>query len=134
MNEDKKGIVQMILYNLYGGFPSIIESFKTFLTFSIGLVDHYVIYIAIFTIMFIIYLLIRPFMTWFVTLQSVRLLSYLFSSLMVLLFMFLLKQSFHELNDLLINLSQITLHCLALFGLVLAIVHIGHIVMKKLER
>lgn len=124
----------MILYNLYGGFPSIIESFRTFFTFSIGLIDQYVIYIGILVMMVIIYLFIRPFMTWFVTLQSIRLLSYLFSSLMVLLLIFFLKQTFHELNNLLFNLLQITLHCLALFGAILAIVHMGYIVRKKLER
>src|SRR5690625_883472 len=101
----------------------LVDSIKL-LRFSLKLVDGYVFYLLIFSIMIISYLFIRPLITWFVTLQSIRLLSYLFSSLSVLLLIFIVTFSIEELNHLLINLFKVTLHCLAIFGCGLAIIHV----------
>jgi len=111
----------------------LISSIKTFFKFSIGLVDEFVFYIVIFSLVFICYLIIRPFITWFVTLKSIRLLSYIFSSLLILLVILIAKLSIDELNDLLVSLVKISLHCLALFGFSLVIFNVFQRIMKRTE-
>lgn len=67
------------------------------------------------------YFLSRPLISFFVSLDSIRLLTYLVSSLFVLLALCLVFIVM-DIDHLLLIMIKITLHCLAFFGIGLSIV------------
>lgn len=119
----KRLLMQLILANFNQYIKGQVFLINTLYKFSFGLIDEYVFYLLILFIMMICYVVVRPFISWFVTLQSIRLLSYIFSSLFVLLLIFIVKLSIYELDNFLVNLIKVTLHCLAIFGFGLGIFH-----------
>ena len=107
-------LINMLMLKTLSLFPK---------SLSFGLVEEYVYYILIFIGIIISYLLVRPFITWFVTLKSTRLLSYIISSLIILLILFIATNSIEELNHLLFNIFRVGLQCLAVFGVLLLMFH-----------
>lgn len=77
------------------------------------------------------YFLIQPMISYFISLQSIRLISYVMSSLFVLFFL-CLALLLMDIDHLLLNMIKITFQCLAVFGLGLAIVYsIGRLTKKS---
>lgn len=106
---------------VYDDQTGLIESLKR-LKFSLQLIDPYVFYLVILIFLMICYVLLKPFVLWILTTQSIRLLGYLLSSLIVLIAMLTAKMLMKELDTLVISLLKVTLHCFSLFGIGLLIV------------
>ncbi|WP_164669202.1 hypothetical protein [Virgibacillus doumboii] len=85
-------------------------------------------YVYIFIGMIIIYLILRPFVNWVVSVQSVKLLNYVVSSL-VFLVVFLLVFVLASIADL--QLFEILLQCLAIFGGCLILIHTIQYMLRK---
>ena len=99
--------------------------------FNLALIEEYVYYILIFIGVVISYFIVRPFITWLVTLQLINLLSYIIGSLVFLVLLVLAMVSVEELNHLLVNFIKIALQCLAVFGIVLTFfLGLGRIIKK----
>jgi len=124
----------LLAFALYIYKIGLFKSMNTFLKFSIGLVEDYVFYIMLFLVILINYLFVKPFITWFVTFRSIRLLSYIFSSLIVILLLFIIMLSVDELNNLIVNLIEIALHCLAFFGIGLVVYQGFQKIIKKYKK
>lgn len=86
------------------------------------------VYAGIFAGIFICYLIIRVVVKWVVSLQSIKLLTYMMSSL-VFLVLFLLGIVFTAWLD--VNLLEISLQCLAVFGCCLFLLHLMQYVYHK---
>ncbi|MGY0692215.1 hypothetical protein ACW2QC_05395 [Virgibacillus sp. FSP13] len=89
---------------------------------SLGLTKDQFYFILFFIVIFVGYYILHPIIHWFVTLQSTKILSYLITSLIVLLCMFAF--GIHQL-------VKIALQSLAVFGGVLFLLRIFHGVFKK---
>lgn len=86
---------------------------------SLKIVDDYVFYIVFSIAILLSYLFIKPFIMWFVTLESVHLLSYLMSSLMIIILFLFMMIYIDNIQDLFLGMFKITLECLAVFGILL---------------
>ena len=88
----------------------------------LGFNEKHVYFIMFFVCLLLIYLTIQPIMSWIIALQTPKLLSYLFSSLFVVIAFFLLIL-FVEVIDLtymkILGTFKIVLQALAAFGLCL---------------
>jgi len=69
------------------------------------------------------YFIIHPFITWFITLQTNRLLSYIVSSLFVLTLFLIVLISIGETEQIIMLGLKISLQCIAGFGLFLSLRH-----------
>lgn len=78
-------------------------------------------YIVIFTGIMVIYFLIRPLINWIIASRSVKLLNYILTSFVMLIFLLggVVLTSMFQLP-----LLEVTLHSLAAFGGFLVIVHV----------
>ena len=83
--------------------------------------EDYIYYAIMIIALFIGYLFARPITRWLISLRSVRLLSYLLNSLLILFTMIFMIVLIEELNHSLTYLFRIFLQCLAVFGIVLII-------------
>jgi sensor histidine kinase YesM len=88
-------------------------------------------FMVIFLIISLSYVIIKPAVSWFVTLGSVRMLSFLTSSLVVMAAFLLSVLYMGEVPDALYAMLKITLHCLALLGTAIIIYHGFRQVVKK---
>lgn len=88
----------------------------------LGFNEKHVYFIMFFVCLLLIYLMIQPIMSWIIALQTPKLLSYLFSSLFVVIAFFLMIL-FVEVIDLtymkILGTFKIVLQALAAFGLCL---------------
>ena len=117
----------MLFLNLCFGYFAKMILFKNI---SLGLIEEYVYYIIVFIGILISYLLVRPFITWFVTLRSIRLLSYIISSLIVFVLLLYVTPFIGGLN---LFLFKVVLQCLAVFGVVLFLFHAFKNINKKTQ-
>ncbi|SFB35348.1 hypothetical protein SAMN04488072_11836 [Lentibacillus halodurans] len=88
-------------------------------------------YIFIFTGIVVTYILIRPLINWIVTTKSVKLLSYIMTSLLILLLFLggiVLTAVFQ------LPLLEVTLRSLAIFGGYLVIVHFIQFILRSKKR
>lgn len=99
--------------------------------FALGFQEEHVYFILIFLGIIVSYAVIKPIITWFVALQSIRLLSYLTSGLIVIMIFFLIVLFIGKLPDVLFSLLKITLQCLAVWGIAIILHHSFQQVVKK---
>lgn len=113
-----------------GGFSWI----KSSQLLSLGLKDEYILFILIFVGIIISYLLVQPFIIWFVSIQSTRLLSYIISSLFVIVSFFIIMLFIDKLDDSTFSSLKIALQCIAFFGIALIIYYSFQRLMKKANK
>lgn len=99
---------------------------------SLKIIEDYVFYIIIFIAILLSFVVVRPFITWLITLESVQLLSYLVSSLIIMLIVVLLKSYINDFQEVFLNLLKITLQCLAAFGILLIVYGSYQRIIKKI--
>ncbi|MBY7143794.1 hypothetical protein KFZ56_12205 [Virgibacillus sp. NKC19-3] len=76
------------------------------------------------------YLVVQPFITWFVAKRSAKLLSYIISSLLVIISCFIVVLFIGDFHHLRVHLLKITLQTLAVFGVVLILFYSYRRLMK----
>lgn len=96
---------------------------------SLGLTKEQLSFILIFIGVLVSYYIVQPFVYWFVTLQSIKMLSYLIASLLVVIG--ILAISNHASGDTAIRLPKIALQSLAAFGGGLFVVRLIGLLVKK---
>ncbi|WP_106497788.1 hypothetical protein [Lentibacillus sp. Marseille-P4043] len=89
---------------------------------TLGLTEKQFYFILFFIVIFVSYYVLQPIIHWFVTLQSTKILSYLITSLLVLLCMFAF--GIHQL-------VKMALQSLAVFGGILFLLRVFHGFFKK---
>ncbi|WP_174613090.1 hypothetical protein [Virgibacillus ihumii] len=89
-----------------------------------------VVYVIIFAAVFICYLFVKVIVKWVISRQSIKLLSFLISSLV---FLVLLLTGVIMTVTLDVDLLQITLRCLAAFGCCLLVLHVLQYFFLKLR-
>lgn len=99
--------------------------------FSLGFQQKHIYFIAIFLGVSVCYAVMKPVITWFVKLGSIRLLSFLTSGLMVVLAFFVIVLYVGELPDIMLSLLKITLQCLAVWGIIIVLYHSVRLAIKK---
>ncbi|GGB53381.1 hypothetical protein F3157_20980 [Virgibacillus dakarensis] len=96
---------------------------------SLGLTKEQLYFIVIFIGIFTCYYIIQPIIHWFVALQSTKVISYLITSMLVLICM--LGFSVHQSDDVISSLIRTALQSLAAFGCMLFIVRIFEVIVKR---
>lgn len=96
---------------------------------SLGITKEQLYFIFIFIGIVVSYYIVQPFIHWFVTLQSTKILSYLITSLLVLFVISVFRSQQPEAS--MASLMRVTLQSLAAFGCVLFIVRIFQALFKK---
>src|SRR5690625_293528 len=99
--------------------------------FSFQLLEKYVYYIIVMSAICVIYIVISPFIRWLVSLYSIRLLSYIVSSLFIVTMILVGVYVRDDLGGTLFSILELTLQCLSFFGIVLLVSHIFKHVMYK---
>ncbi|RKQ37332.1 hypothetical protein D8M06_00575 [Oceanobacillus halophilus] len=84
---------------------------------ALGVKEEYLYFILIFLSAILIYFIVKPFVQWFVTLRSTRLLSYIVSSLLAISLFFVVVLLVPDITSLLFILLEMLMQVLALFGL-----------------
>src|SRR5699024_6356761 len=102
--------------SFYKYHHNLMESLER-VTFSLRVLDDHMIYLSILAILLLCYFVMIPFMHWLIALQSVRFLSYLFSSLFVLIVVLFINIWMQQGDLFFMTIGRITFHCLSLFGL-----------------
>lgn len=115
----------MILVDFY-----VFSSFSSKLL-SLAKYEQNIYYIFLLTIILLIYILILPIIKWFISMHSVRLLTYLFSSFLLILSLFFLTLLSEKWEAFLYYLLQMTFESLALFGGVLFIYYLSKNVISR---
>ena len=119
----------MIIYGLQS-----IDKLSYFImtrAFSFQLLEKYVYYIIVMSAICVIYIVISPFIRWLVSLYSIRLLSYIVSSLFIVTMILVGVYVRDDLGGTLFSILELTLQCLSFFGIVLLVSHIFKHVMYK---
>lgn len=101
---------------------------------SLNIIEDYVFYIIISIAILLSYLVVKPFVNWFIILQSVQLLSYLMSSLIIMILLLLIMFQFDGMDQSIINILKVGFHCLAIFGVLLLLYRLYQRVIKKSEK
>ncbi|WP_449354000.1 hypothetical protein ACUL41_11260 [Virgibacillus natechei] len=99
----------------------------------LGIRKEHLYFLIIATGIIISYLVVKPFITWFVANRSAKLLSYIISSLLVIVSCFIVVSFIGDLHHLLHNLLKITLLTLAIFGIVLVLFYSYRRFIKKIN-
>ncbi|WP_156290492.1 hypothetical protein [Oceanobacillus salinisoli] len=99
------------------------NSFVSFIKFShlaaLGLEREHFYFILITLGAVISFIIIHPFVQWFVALQSTRLLSYVISTLVLLIIFLVMGIFISDLSEILLIILKLMLQSLAMFGGVL---------------
>ncbi len=99
--------------------------------YSLGLEAKHMYFGLIFLGIIFGYILIKPMITWFIILESSRMLTYLISSLIVILIFFIVILFTGGLPGKMLGLLKITLQCLAVWGVAIFLHHGFHQLIKK---
>ena len=99
--------------------------------YSLGLEAKHMYLGLIFLGIILGYILIKPMITWFIILESSRMLTYLISSLIVILVFFIVVLFTGELPGRMLGLLKITLQCLAVWGVAIFLHYGFHQLIKK---
>lgn len=99
----------------------------------LGIREEHIYFLIIAIGIIISYLVVQPFINWFVANRSAKLLSYIISSLLVIVSFFVVVLFIGDLHHLLIHLLKITLQTLAVFGIVLILFYSYRRFVKKLN-
>src|SRR5699024_8923441 len=116
-----KGVCLMKI-NFFNAFYYVSMFIFTY-KFSFKLLEKYVYYLLVFGALYLSYIIIVPLITWLVTLQSIRLLSYLVSSLIVVVFILFGLYFIEDLNGIVYNLLEITFQCFIFFCILFLILY-----------
>lgn len=119
----------MIIY----GLQSIgkLSYFIVTRAFSFQLLEKYVYYIIVVGAICVIYIVISPLIRWLVSLYSIRLLSYIVSSLFIVTLILIGVYVRDDLEGTFFSILELTLQCLSFFGMVLLVSHLFKHVMYK---
>lgn len=119
----------MIIY----GLQSIgkLSYFIVTRAFSFQLLEKYVYYIIVVGAICVIYIVISPLIRWLVSLYSIRLLSYIVSSLFIVTLILIGVYVRDDLEGAFFSILELTLQCLSFFGMVLLVSHLFKHVMYK---
>lgn len=90
---------------------------------SVGEEEKAILIILVLLVIGISYLIIRPLVKWFVTLQSVKLLSYIICSLFVLLLYFITVFLVGDMQYLAVPFIKLLLQGIAFFGIALLVIY-----------
>src|SRR5690625_3442283 len=99
----------------------VFDWFRLSQLYSLGLQTKHLYFGLIFIGVIFGYLLLKPMITWFIILESARMLSYLISSLIVILAFFIVVLFNGELPGRMLGLLKLTLQCLALWGVAIVL-------------
>lgn len=100
----------------------LLQNWINFTQLSILGIEEELVYYAIILLGIITsYLIIQPIISWFVALKSTKLLSYIVSSLIVLVLFFLIVLFVGDLQYLLSDLLKMALQSVSIFGVILTI-------------
>src|SRR5690625_7319860 len=99
--------------------------------YSLGLEAKHMYFGLIFLGIIFGYILIKPMITWFIILESSRMLTYLISSLIIILIFFIVILFTGGLPGNILGFLHITLNCLAVWGVTIFL-YLGYHQMIKL--
>ncbi|MFA1818732.1 hypothetical protein ACDX78_00795 [Virgibacillus oceani] len=98
----------------------------------LGVKEHHIYFIVLLLLMGIFYFMITPVIKWIISLQFSKLLSYMMSSLLLLILLFTLAMNIDGLEHSLQSLLKISLQGLSVFGVFLLIQSIlGRFIKKQ---
>ncbi|WP_237566161.1 hypothetical protein [Oceanobacillus massiliensis] len=104
---------------------AVVMEFSNFIYFitigNIGVEEHYVYVLGCIAGSMIIYFFAKPLILKIVNLKLYRLLSYLISSLIIMLSVFIISFLIEDLNRLLIPIMKVTVQSISFLGMFLAI-------------
>lgn len=101
------------------------------LILAMGLNKLYVYFVLIFIGVLISYFLIEPMIIWFIALQSTKLLSYIVTSLIVIVLFFIIVLFTNEMNGSTFSLLKVVLQCLASLGILLIVIQSVQFIIKR---
>lgn len=99
----------------------------------LGIKEEHIYFLIIAIGIIISYIFVQPFINWFVANRSAKLLSYIISSLLVIVSCFVVVLFIGDLHHLRSNLLKITLQTLAVFGVVLILFYSFRRFIKKIN-
>ncbi|MBP1968267.1 membrane-bound ClpP family serine protease [Virgibacillus natechei] len=85
----------------------------------LGITEEHIFLLLLSIGIIISYFVVYPFINWIVTIQSTKLITYIISSLLIMVCFFIVVLFVGDLQYLMIDLLKITLQTLAAFGIVL---------------
>ncbi|GAB3793029.1 hypothetical protein [Virgibacillus kimchii] len=88
----------------------------------LGVKENHIIFIVLLITLGVVYFIVTPVMRWVIALQSSKILSYVMSSFLLLIFVFSVAMTRESLEFSLSHLLKVSLQCFSIFG-VLLILH-----------
>lgn len=103
---------------------------------TLGIKEEYAYFVIILIGVLLIYLVVQPFIQWFIALKLFGILGYIISSLTLLaaFFIFVILSGIHHDDQLLLFLLKSVFQTLALFGIALIIIHTFQRIFRKKKR
>src|SRR5699024_2294216 len=98
---------------------------------AMGLNKLYVYFVLLFLAVLISYFIIEPIVMWFVALQSTKLLSYIITSLIVIVLFFIIVLYTGKTNELIFSILKVVLQCLASLGIILIVIQSIQSIIKR---
>lgn len=98
---------------------------------AMGLNKLYIYFFLVFIGVLICYFLIEPIIIWIVALQSTKLLSYIVTSLVVIVLFFISMLFTNQLEEIIFSLLKVVLQCLASLGIVLILIRSIQSLMRR---
>jgi hypothetical protein len=82
----------------------------------LGVKEHHIYFVVFLLLMGLLYFVITPVIRWIISLQSSKLLSYILSSMLLLIMLFIFAMTSNTLGQSLQYLLKISLQCFSVFG------------------